>query len=98
MKIDFPYPNYRGIESLTIPSANLMGIFEPQNAEDLGIESSEESIICSGLLKPLGAPPLYEILDENSSVLILIDDNTRVTPLKRLLPHVIHEVQRAGVP
>jgi nickel-dependent lactate racemase len=46
---------------------------------------------------PLGTPPLEEMVRPGQQVLILSDDNTRPTPVWKILPPVLERLQRAGV-
>ncbi len=46
---------------------------------------------------PIGAPPLSISLTSAKTVLIITDDDTRPTPIHRLLPPVIKRLQAAGI-
>jgi lactate racemase len=50
------------------------------------------------LTMPLNQPPLWEWVEPSSHVLILSDDNTRLTPAHRLLPPLVGALNAAGVP
>ncbi|MGB4257050.1 MAG: nickel-dependent lactate racemase, partial [Phycisphaerae bacterium] len=94
MNVDFPYPGYRGIAPVEIPDDRLMGIYAPKALPD----TDEEKILQEGLTRPYEAPRLRHMLGPGSRVLILFDDGTRVTPIHRLLPYIVHELAAAGVP
>lgn len=57
----------------------------------------EQHILIRRLRNPLGCPALGEFAKDKTRILIITDDNTRLTPLKRILPYVIHELKSAGI-
>jgi nickel-dependent lactate racemase len=91
MKITFPY---RDLGSLDVPEQNLLGIFSPSIVK---VEKSEEQIIEEALSHPIGSPPLTQILKGREKVLVVVDDYTRSTPVQKILPCLIKELERAGV-
>jgi hypothetical protein len=48
----------------------------------------EEGILHEALAQPVRAPPLADALAGARRVLLLVDDNTRGTPVHRILPHL----------
>ncbi|HET8649003.1 MAG TPA: nickel-dependent lactate racemase [Gemmatimonadales bacterium] len=93
MRLDFPYPNYRGIAPFEVPDRNLMGVFTPAT-----FDTDESKVLAEGLANPHGAPRLRDAVRSEDRVLILIDDATRATPTARVLPPVLAELRAAGVP
>jgi nickel-dependent lactate racemase len=91
MRISFPYPDMSPLE---IPEKNLLGIFSPSTVE---VEESEEQIIDKALSDPIGSAPLSQILRGVREVLIVADDYTRTTPVQKILPRLIKEMDDAGV-
>jgi nickel-dependent lactate racemase len=79
---------------LDIPERNLLGIFSPSIVK---VEKSEEQIIEETLSHPIGSPPLTQILKGREKVLVVVDDYTRSTPVQKILPCLIKELERAGV-
>lgn len=61
------------------------------------IENSEEEEIIKALENPVGSNRLKEIVKNDSSVVIMVDDRTRKTPQKLILPFVLDELNDAGV-
>jgi lactate racemase len=57
-----------------------------------------ETILLQKLDNPIGAPPLKQQVRPDDRVLILIDDNTRSTPVHRILPVLIDYLLDCGVP
>ncbi len=92
MRIDFPYPGYEAIASVEVADANLMGVFTPRS-----LAVDEEAVLRQGFERPIGAPRLRDAVSADHQVLILIDDATRLTPIARILPHVLDELHAAGM-
>jgi lactate racemase len=92
MRIDFPYPGYEGIAPVEVPDANLMGVFTPRS-----FAVDEEAVLRQGFERPIGAARLRDAVRGDHRVLILIDDATRLTPMARILPHVLEELHAGGV-
>jgi len=93
MKIDFPFPGYEQIAPLEVPDRQLMGVFAPRSFEHV----DEESIFKKAFLHPIEAPRLREAVKGAKSVLLLIDDGTRMTPVAKVLPHLFAELRDAGI-
>ena len=79
---------------IDIPDRNLLGIFGPSV---LKVEATEEEIIERAFSQPIGSPPLSQILEGCKNVLILVDDHTRTTPVKKILPRLLRELEMAGI-
>jgi nickel-dependent lactate racemase len=92
VKIDFPYPGYEGIAPVEVPDQKLMGVYSPKT-----FDVDEEEVLRRGFERPIAAPRLREAVRSGNRVLILIDDGTRMTPVARILPHVIEELHAAGI-
>ena len=93
MRIEFPYPGYEQIASVEVPDSNLMGIFQPRS---IGT-ADEESLLTRGFASPINAPRLRHAVRGGDRVLILIEDGTRGTPIPRLLPYILAELNEAGI-
>jgi nickel-dependent lactate racemase len=91
MRISFPYPE---INSMDVPEQNLLGIFSPSI---LKMEETEEEIIERAFSQPIGSAPLSQILKGYKAVLIIVDDYTRNTPVKKILPRLFKELERGGI-
>jgi lactate racemase len=50
------------------------------------------------LENPIDSKRLGEIVKKGDKVVILVDDITRLTPAKQILPHVLDEINLGGVP
>jgi lactate racemase len=47
---------------------------------------------------PIGTPPIHELAKGRKSATIVVDDVSRPTPASKLIPYVLRELARAGVP
>jgi len=54
-------------------------------------------LIAAALADPTGAPPLAHLVRPGQSVAIIVDDHTRRTPIQRILPPVLAQLELAGV-
>ena len=91
MRIHFPYPE---IKPLDVPEKNFLGIYSPSTVR---AEKSEEQIVEEAFSHPIGSPPLSEILKGVRDVLVVTDDHTRNTPVQKILPRLIRELERGGI-
>jgi lactate racemase len=92
-KIQLPYG--AGNVEIDIPPANFAGIYLPKPVPacpDL------EDEICRALRNPLDTRPLSEIAKPGETVVILVDDHTRATPASQILPLILEELHRSGIP
>lgn len=80
--------------SFTLDERNLGEVVRAASVE---AAPDETAVIASALDVPLGTPPLEEMVRPGQQVLILSDDNTRPTPVWKILPPVLERLQRAGV-
>jgi lactate racemase len=94
VKIDFPYEHFEAFEPAIVPDENLMGVFEPRA---IGEGRDAEAVLRRGFEHPIGAPRLREAVKAGDRVLILVDDYTRGTPVPKVLPLVVEELEAAGV-
>ncbi len=91
MVVDFPYSD---VPSLRIPDGNLLGVFAARNpAPRAGVDM----LVREALASPIGSPRLREMARGAKRVLIVVDDNSRPTPVHAILPPVLDELGAAGV-
>lgn len=69
-------------------------ILEPNHPDNL--PASEEELD-RALANPIGSDPLKQFAKRGKTALIVIDDRTRPTPVDKLLPRVVEELNQAGV-
>ncbi|MFP3897137.1 MAG: nickel-dependent lactate racemase [Anaerolineales bacterium] len=93
IQIEIPY----GEETIrcTVPTANLKGIHVPHEVPPVQDEKHE---IRRALDHPIEAPPLQKVAQGAERVVIVADDNTRLTPTHIIVPLLLNALNAAGVP
>jgi nickel-dependent lactate racemase len=92
--VDVWLPYGKSDVCVRIPARNLLGSIEPKQvagAEDVTAE------IERALREPIGSKRLNEIAQPQHKVAIVVDDFTRNTPSRAMLPTVLSELNAAGV-
>jgi len=79
---------------MDVPDKNLLGIFAPSMVK---IEKSEEEIIGETFSDPTHSSRFSKMLKGCQHVLILVDDYTRTTPVHKILPRLINELERVRI-
>jgi nickel-dependent lactate racemase len=92
--IKFPYEFAAPVD---VPNANLIGIFRPRAASEVGKLQNVAEVVAKKLQNPIKSAPLRALVKPNNRVTILVDDVTRQTPAKILLPPVLDELESAGI-
>jgi nickel-dependent lactate racemase len=92
MIIKVPY----GCNSLqcAIPDNNLVGVYE---AKDLPVPDQEQTIR-QAIENPIAQARIRDIAMTGRKALIISDDITRKTPVKKILPMIVSELNHAGIP
>jgi nickel-dependent lactate racemase len=85
-----------GTQTATIPDENYIG--ELNVATDLPGAEDPYAEVLRSLRDPIGTPPLAEMVKGVGSVAIVVNDHTRKTPTRLILPAVLDELNNAGVP
>jgi|SRR5690554_310692 len=91
MFLKLPYGNK--ILPFTIPEKNLLYIAEPAT---LPVIENIEDELYQLLDKPFGSPALAGLAATKKNVLILVDDLTRSTPVRSILPPLCRYLHRLG--
>lgn len=87
-------PWLEGEIAVDIPDGNLAEVLSPNQYPPLGdVGAATEAALDS----PIGLPGLSGIVKAGQKVLIVSDDNTRLTPVDRLLPPLVRRLNGAGV-
>ncbi len=76
------------------PTWDLRGIFTPAPSapvDDVG------AAVRSALRSPIGARPLADLAKPGARVAVVIDDDSRPTPVAEMLPTVLSELEEGGV-
>ena len=85
-----------GTQTASIPDANYVG--ELSVASDLPGAEDPYAEVQRSLRDPIGTPPLADMVRGARSVAIVVNDHTRKTPTRFILPAVLDELNLAGVP
>jgi nickel-dependent lactate racemase len=91
-KLVLPY----GLDKVEVmvPESNLIGVYSPREAAPVDDVRAE---IRRALSAPIGALPLREQVRGKKNVILIADDNTRLTPTDVLIPILLDECNAAGV-
>lgn len=87
-------PYGRDTASFTVPAANLWDVLTP-NA--VAIPGDGDAVLAEAIANPIGSPPLNVMARGVRDAVIIVDDLTRPTPVSRVLPLVLDELNRAGL-
>ncbi len=82
-------PYGRESVEFSLPRKNLLTVVEPADAPPLP-EPAEA--LREAIRRPVGRPPLRDMIRPGQKVLILVDDNTRPTPVYQILPALLDEM------
>ncbi|MDW7660498.1 MAG: nickel-dependent lactate racemase [Bacillota bacterium] len=93
------------IKKMTIPYGNSMIEFEIPASKlvfdgalcDIPRVKDFEDTLRTRLSNPIGCPPLSDQLNKGDKVLILIEDATRNTPVKSILPILVEHLESSGI-
>ena len=86
---------HKGEIEVSLPDHNLQGILKPNKPT---VTLSEHELVSQALAHPLGAAPLGEIVKPGEKVVIVTSDITRPMPTARVLPLIVEQLARAGIP
>lgn len=91
--VDLPYG--ASTVRLHLPEERLAGVYQPLALP--GLKDLTAGVFYA-LTHPLGTLSLSQTVRPGEKVVILVDDHTRNTPADQILPPVLEELHRAGVP
>lgn len=79
---------------LSIPADNV--IFDCQPL-DVPPAPDWRQALLDALANPIGSPPLERMIEPGQRVILIVDDNTRPTPVDCIVPVLLDELNRIGV-
>jgi nickel-dependent lactate racemase len=92
-EITVPYGH--GAMTLRIPAANLAWVVGPKDVPPV---ADLPEAVRAAIRSPIGAPRLAELVARHGTdTVILVDDGTRSTPQRLMLPVLLDELNEAGV-
>ena len=87
-------PWEQGFIPCNIPEKNLGEVLSPNVCPPL---ADLDAAIARALDEPIGLAPLNEWVKPGHKVLLISDDNTRLTPAHLILPPLLERLNRSGV-
>ena len=93
MTLEFGYD--RTVQTAEVPEANLLGVLTP-NQMDLP-EKDEETLVREALARPIGTPPLGEIVRPGEKIAVVTSDVSRPMPTWKVMPALLDALYAAGV-
>ncbi len=92
-EVRIPYGH--GARTVRVAEANLAWVVGPKYVPPV---KDLEQAVRAALAAPIGSPSLKELVAQRGTkTMILVDDGTRNTPQKQLLPVLLEELNAAGV-
>jgi lactate racemase len=93
MEITMPW----GSGSISIDLPDTWNVVMPQRKEiDKNKKTDELSLVKESLRKPIGAKPLAGYKLKGKKILIIVDDNTRPTPVYKYFHLILEDLRKAG--
>lgn len=80
---------------LSIPQPNILFDLSPR---DVPAAPDLKECLLNALTNPIGTPLLKESVKTGQKIVLIIDDNTRITPTHQIVPVVLDELNRSGIP
>jgi len=88
VEITLPYGERNLV--VEVPRRNLATVASPKEAPRHGDIST---LLAAALRNPIESAPLSTLLREHEKLLLLVDDNTRPTPAREILPPLLDELE-----
>ena len=92
------YYLYHGEEKVPFTIPEEWEVIKHTHFNEKGLATPVEELTEKALATPVDSPGLGEIVNEKTTVAILVDDPARVTPIFKMLPPILSELHKAGVP
>lgn len=90
--VKLPYGNTS--LDIRVPEKNIIGVYSPV---DLAPVADIDMEVKRALDNPIGTKPLKELVKGKRNVVLVADDNTRLTPTKEIIPVLLKEINSAGI-
>ena len=91
--IHLPYGNGISV-TVNIPDKNFAGAY---SSKCVHTTKSPSELTEHALLNPISSLKLHQLINANHNVLIVVDDNTRPTPVALILPEVLNILKDCGL-
>jgi nickel-dependent lactate racemase len=83
-------------ERVNVPEKNVVAVAECPGQMETPLDGGD-GLIREALKSPIGTPPLRDLVRGKKQVAVIVSDQTRPTPSRRLLPFVLEELEVGGV-
>ena len=90
--IQLPYGDGTSID-VNIPDKNFVGAYSSKN---VCATKSPAELTRSALFNPIHSLQLQQLINNDQNILIVVDDNTRPTPVAAILPEVLNILNNCG--
>jgi len=84
-------------ELLVIPDSHVAGVVHPDNQEKRKAHPLTAEQIALTIDNPIGYQPIEELVGPDVKVAIVVDDATRPTPTRKVIPILLNKLKEAGV-
>ncbi len=91
MRYEFPYDT---IEPVDIPATHQVDVYTVRAIE--GARETPEAIVEASLAAPIGMARISRMVNRNSRILIVVDDMSRPTPVRQIVPPLLRELAMGG--
>lgn len=91
-KIKMPYGKTE--LEFEVPEKNLIGVYSPKDVPAVADVRAE---VLRAINNPIGTKSLRELAKDAKNVVIVADDNTRLTPTEKIIPVLLEELNAAGI-
>jgi len=91
--IKFPYDD-PSISGISVPTRLLRGVYRLPKVAPIG---DLDEAIQSAVRNPIGTMELRHLVKPHQRIAIIVDDNTRPTPVSKILPVILDELENSGV-
>jgi nickel-dependent lactate racemase len=93
MEITLTYGAEKSV-AFEVPDPNVLFVVKRNRAEAM---RNVESGLRMTLMRLVGTPKLSKMINRDDNVLIIADDNNRLTPQNILLPPLVDELNASGI-
>jgi len=94
MEIRIAY--WKGYKNINISRGKLINVLNPHNGEVIKNKYISEKVTLA-LEEPTNMLPLINLINKNSKIVIIVDDNTRPTPTKRILDPILKTIKEKNI-
>jgi lactate racemase len=91
LRYEFPYDAIAPVE---IPASHPVEVYTVRGGSD--VHARPESLVTESLASPIGMSRLSQVVNPESRILVIIDDMSRPTPVRHIVPPLLAELARGG--